>query len=228
MGTGVDFTYTPANGDIISCRLTSNYRCRLATTVTSNSIALHVDSAYIPSVTIEANPGLTIAPETEATLTAVVTGAGTAPTYQWQLNGGTISGATNSVYKSTFVDNDVVTCVVYGTGPCGLPSFNMVTMKVVEGAGVGHTDIAKSDIRLMPNPNAGMFTVEGNFGMSNEPTLLEVTNMLGQVVYRDNVKTVNGKFAANVALERTVANGIYILSVTSGGNRRMLPFTVKD
>ena len=35
MGTGPNFSYLPSAGDVITCKMTSNYLCRLANTATS-------------------------------------------------------------------------------------------------------------------------------------------------------------------------------------------------
>jgi trimeric autotransporter adhesin len=227
MGTGIDFSYVPANGDVITCKLTSNFRCRLANTATSNSVTLHIDSTFIPEISINANPGLIIAPLSVATLTATVTKAGSSPVYIWQVNGLTISSATGPVFASSFTNNDVVTCIVYGSGPCGLPSFNSVTIKVQKGAGVAPVVENIGEIRLMPNPTSGAFTVEGNVtGVYKNGVVLEVSNMLGQVVYTAKVETPQGKFTQSVSIDKELANGVYILSVTSGSESKRIPFAL--
>jgi len=226
VATGTDYSYTPANGDIVLCRMTSNYICKTAATVSSTTHTLHVDSVYVPNVTIGVAPALEVRPNTVCTLTALVTGAGPSPTYEWKLNGATIAGATSPVLTSIFGDNDVVTCMVYGSGPCGLPSFNIVTMTVNGDpeTGVGHTGVMAGGIRLVPNPNTGKFTIEGAI---NSAVSIEVTNMLGQVVYSANAAAANGLLHEQIDLGHDLADGMYMLNVVSGSGRQTVHFVVK-
>lgn len=76
------------------------------------------------------------------------------------------------------------------------------------------------------NPNRGTFTVKGNINTANdEPVTLEVTNMLGQLVYTNKVPSQNGAINAQAQLN-TIANGMYTLNVISGNERRAIHIVV--
>jgi hypothetical protein len=215
VSVGATYSYIPADGDIISCRMASNFTCRLADTVTSNSTAMKVYVPLVPAVTILANPGTTVAKGTPVTFTAVATNAGTAPTYQWLINGTAVTGATSSVYTdSTLADKDSVTCQVVSNGPCGgLMSFNTITMAITT-VGVKDITSAGMDVKVLPNPNKGAFTIKGSIvGNGNEDVTIELTNMLGQVVFRGITITQNGIVNERIQVSNTLPNGMYMLTL---------------
>jgi len=73
--------------------------------------------------------------------------------YQWFVNSKPVTGANSNVYYSNnLVNKDSVSCLVKGTGKCGMPTFNGVLMLVTTGVVELTT---QSDIRVMPNPNNG-------------------------------------------------------------------------
>lgn len=131
--TSVYTSASLANGDIITCVLTSSVSCPSGSPATSNAITLVVASSLPASVNIAANPGSTICSGSSVTFTATATNGG-APTYQWKNNGSNITGATNSTYtSSTLANNDQITCVMTSSLSCatGSPATsNTITMTV--------------------------------------------------------------------------------------------------
>lgn len=88
-----------ADGDLITCVLTSNAACASSSPIISNTLMMSV--AYLPvSVNIAASPGTTVSPETIITFTSTLSNGGITPAFQWKSNGSIISGATNSTYTS--------------------------------------------------------------------------------------------------------------------------------
>ncbi len=229
-GTSGDlYSFVPVDGDVVTCKLNSNYRCPIVNNVTSNAITMQVDSVYVPIVKIDANPGFDIQMNQSVTFTANVTKGGPAPTYQWFLNDMPIVGEDSATYTVDTLSNmDSVSCVVYGTGDCSFFTFNSVIMRV--STGVATTSVMKdADLRLMPNPNTGEFLVEGTLGTNeNTEVSLEVTNMLGQVVYRNTVNVVGGKLNERVQLRNSLANGMYMLNVRSGTESNVFRFVLKQ
>lgn len=92
-----------------------------APNATSNAIGPFTITASAPlSVTVAANPGTSICPGQCVTFTATPTNGGTAPTYQWQVNGvnGT-SPSTNDTYTDCALQNgDQVTVIVTSNLAC--------------------------------------------------------------------------------------------------------------
>jgi trimeric autotransporter adhesin len=229
MGTGATLSYAPNDNDVVVCWLNSSYRCPSVNNVVSPGITMNVDEVYIPEVQIVASPGTSIKAGQTATFTTTVTNAGASPTYKWLKNGVVISGAVQSMYStSNLADGDSVTCIVKGSGTCGEETINSVVMSVAPTTGITTTVIGGSDIRLMPNPNNGTFTVSGTLSVSStERVNLEVTDMLGQVVYRTAATATNGVLNEQILLSNNMANGMYLLNISIGAERKALHFVVR-
>lgn len=136
IGGATSSTYTTstlANGDVITVVMTSNAACASPTTATSTGITMTVNPAVVPSVTIVATND-TICAGDPVTFTATPTNGGTTPTYQWQLNGTNIGGATSSIYNtSTLVNGDVITVIMTSNAACASPltaTSNAITISV--------------------------------------------------------------------------------------------------
>jgi hypothetical protein len=225
-GMGTTYSYIPNNGDIIAFMLGSSFPCRIADTVFSNNTTLTVEAAVVPSVSIISNPGTSIVPGQSVTFSAIVSNGGSHPVYQWIVNNRPIAGATTNAYTTSDIANrDSVTCLVEGN--CGLTGFNSVGMKVTApGVGVTHVPGMASDVVLIPNPNKGDFSVKGTLSSSaNEVVTLEVTDMIGQVVYRNKVTAHGGEINEHVIL-KNLANGMYLLNMRTGDEKTVLHFVV--
>jgi uncharacterized protein YjdB len=228
--TSSSYSYMPVNGQTVICKLNSSYECALANDVSSNTITMRVEDLFIPEVSITANPGTVIVEGTEVTFTTTVSNAGPAPKYQWLINNEEVAGATSSTFSyNNFADGDSLTCIVTGTGICGLSTINSVVMKVTPTNGIGSTGTIGGDIRLIPNPNTGKFVLSGTVGITNNaPMNVEVTNMLGQVVYSSEITAKGGVINERIELNNTLANGMYLLNLSNGSDRKVFHFVVKQ
>jgi uncharacterized protein YjdB len=227
MGTTASLSYAPNDNDVITCQLNSNYVCLASDNVMSNAITMNVDEVYTPEVTITANPGLTIKAGESITFSATVVNAGPTPTYIWLKNGAAIPGATLNTYTtSNLANSDSITCLVTGSGLCGVASLNTVIVTVTPTNGVVTTAFG-GNIVLVPNPNNGSFVIKGAVSINgNETVTLEVTNILGQTVYNGNATITNGNINERIDLNNTLANGMYILNITAGSDRKSMQFVV--
>ena len=110
------FTYNPANGDVVTCRLTSNLACAKGSPAVSNSIVMSVSSALPTSVSISTrtNP---FCQGSAVTFLAVPANGGIAPAYQWKVNG--INSGTNSNgFTYSALNGDVVSCQLTSNASC--------------------------------------------------------------------------------------------------------------
>lgn len=227
VSTASSYHYIPSAGDNIYCILSSDYRCKLATTAYSNVINMRIDTPVVPYVTVVAHPGLYITAGQPDTLVATVYNAGTSPAYQWYINNSPVPAATtNTFIRSTFANKDSVSCMVTRNDICGLSSINSVVFKV-HPVGVQQINFSGSEITLVPNPNNGDFTISGSLGTTDEAVFMEVTNMLGQVVYTKNATAANGLLNEQIQINNNVADGIYILTLHAASGTGTIRFVIE-
>ena len=108
---------TLANGDIITCVLTSNETCLASNNPTSNSITMTVNPLLTPTISI-AIPNATVCAGAFATFTATITNGGATPAYQWKVNGFTAGANSPTFSSASLLTNDIVTCVLTTSVTC--------------------------------------------------------------------------------------------------------------
>jgi Secretion system C-terminal sorting domain len=226
MGSGNTFSYVPSNGDIVKVLLTSNKICTAPDTA-GNVRSMHVETPLTPSVSIGKSQSGMVLPGRPVTLTATVTGADFAPTYQWMVNWTYIAGATNATYTSSaFSDKDSVSCYISTGNLCGYVVAGSSAKISVNTTGVPVSENVDADIRILPNPNKGTFTLTGNFGLANEDVWIVITDMVGKEIYRAQYRLNNGMLDEHVVLNGDVPSGMYMLNVTGNGGKKVLRFVV--
>jgi uncharacterized protein YjdB len=84
------------------------------------------------------------------------------------------------------------------------------------------------DVRVVPNPNNGTFVVKGNVGsVQDEDVTLEVTDVLGQVIYKNVVTAHSGKINETISLSNTLANGMYMLNMHTAAENKVFHFVIE-
>lgn len=145
IGGATSSTYTSSslvNGSSITCEVTSNATCA-GPTITSNAIVISIGSVA-PTNSIAASQ-TTICPGTTINFSATPTFGGTTPTYQWQLNGNNIGGATSSTYSSNALTNgSVITCVMTSSNACASPTTATSNSLTINVTGVVNPSIVVS------------------------------------------------------------------------------------
>ena len=141
------FTYVPANNDVVLCIVYSNAPCVIGSPATSNSITMTIGSSFPVSVTITAssNP---ICQGTSVTFTAVPVNGGSAPGFQWKVNGA-LMGSNSQTFTYVPANNDIVLCILTSSISCasGNPATsNSIAMTVNAGLPVSITITASSNI----------------------------------------------------------------------------------
>ncbi len=221
VSAGSSHVYVPTTGDVIYCRMGSNFICRLADTVNSSPITMTVDPLYVPIISISAAPALTFVSGTSVTFTATTTGAGPTPSYQWTVNDSVIVGATNSTYTASHLsDYDSVTCRVTGTGVCNVTTFNSVFVTVFP-VGVDETS-GPSRLSVFPNPNTGNFRIKGL--AVKETVYVAIRNVLGQIVYSSSINRSSSNIDEELILPQSLSSGVYLIDIMQGGDRDVIRF----
>jgi hypothetical protein len=110
------YTYTPVQGDVVTCTLTSVNPCALVAVVTSNPVSITVNPNVVVNVSITESAN-TICLGTAVTYTATPVNGGTTPVYEWKINGAN-AGENNPVFTCIPANGDIVTCTVTSSLTC--------------------------------------------------------------------------------------------------------------
>jgi hypothetical protein len=197
-------------------------------TGSTTTVITPVRIAPLPdSVVISVQPGMAIVAGRQLTLTAAVHNGSPVVGYQWLVNNVAVPGANSATWgSSSFANNDVVSCMV--TGLCGNVSTTKSVTVTIANDGIVPV-AAAGDIRVVPNPNNGIFTIKGYSGTTaDQEVSLEITDVLGQVVYNSRITAHNGEINEAVQLGKSVANGMYLLNVNTGTEHRVFHIVVEQ
>ncbi len=194
---------------------------------TSFQKVITVNDLIAPTVVISGTPGAFItAGQTDTLKANIYGGGGISYQYQWQLNGWDIAGATDSTYiSSTLANGDSVTCIVTN-GPCSAASFAWIYIVWVR-EGVAYTGMAGDKVYLVPNPGNTRFSIEGMTRIADATVTLELTDMVGNVVYREVRPVTNGIMDKEVELDSRVASGTYLLHIITSEGRKVVRLQVE-
>ena len=83
------------------------------------------------------------------------------------------------------------------------------------------------DVSVVPNPNNGTFNVKGIMSTTQDVEVtLEVTDVLGQVIYNNTVTAEGGRVNETISLSGTLANGMYMVNVHTATEQKVCHFVV--
>ncbi len=137
-------------------------------------------------------------------LTNTSTGA---DSYSWDLGDGTTGVVTTDV-SHEYTTNNTFTVVLYATNSCGTISTQQnVTITNVTITNVNIASVNKSDIKIYPNPNNGLFNVELP---KDDNTLITIINISGQIVYQ--IKSTSKQNNINI---ENYSKGVYFVRIVS-------------
>ncbi|RYD55991.1 MAG: T9SS type A sorting domain-containing protein [Sphingobacteriales bacterium] len=175
-----------------------------------------------PAVSITANPGLAVSPSQQVTFTATAAHVGIAPRYQWYKNGLILTGETNAtlitdgLYFSDQISVDVVT-----EDSCAIQMTISDTVTIGHPTGLDNSNNPRA-ISLYPNPNKGSFKIAG---ITDNELYGEITNTVGRVVYRDQIKQTSGE----INMDTRLPQGVYLLRLSNrDGFNQTVKFTITE
>ncbi len=153
-------------------------------------------------------------------------------TYQWQENSGTgfvnlastppysgVTTATLTITSATATLSGRHYRCVPVSGTCLTDTSAAAKLVVQIPSGIADLT-GKTDPNIVPNPNNGSFTITGSVA-GNSTVSVEITDLIGQAVYTQNIKPQSGEVNEHIVLDK-VASGIYILKIRSGNENKML------
>ncbi|QKG58171.1 gliding motility-associated C-terminal domain-containing protein [Hymenobacter sp. BRD128] len=123
VASGPTFTSsTLATGDQVRVQVTPTVGL-CSTGPATATVTVTRTATPLPTLAIFVQPGGPVCPGTPLTFSITsATGTGSAPTYQWQVNGNDVAGATTPVFtSSTLRDGQTVTLRLRTTDVCGQP-----------------------------------------------------------------------------------------------------------
>ncbi len=221
VATGPYYIYAPLDGDVLVLTMTAHgVPCLTDSVAISDTFTVHVFTPTSNSLSVSVSQSSIVAGSVD-TFTAVAAGAGAAPAFQWYINGTPVPGATSNVYVTDSLrQGQIVNCEETSSFVCSDPRSIISGGSSVQVIPAGISEVGGvNTFTLMPNPNAGSFTIEGALKSQSDNVNIAVTNMLGQTIYKKTAVANNGKVHEQIKLEKSVPSGMYLVTVTSGESR---------
>ncbi len=105
---------------------------------------------------------------------------------------------------------------------------NCGSKSATTGIEINDVSAHQGNVLLVPNPNNGTFTIRGPIGATvNEVVTLEVTDMLGQTIYKAEVVAKNGSINETISMSNTLANGMYMVNMHSETVSKVFHFVIE-
>jgi gliding motility-associated-like protein len=191
-------TSTLANGDRVSCQLTSNAVCPKNPYAQSNVLSMDVLPLVTPSVTITTSAN-NICADSVVNFTAMPVNGGLNPGYQWMVNGKAV-GSDTIVFSSGALGNgDLVNVALTSSLSCAVPaSSNAIAMVLFPVPTVGLTPdtIIKggSSIQMAPRITGTIMSYQWLPGqaLNNDMIADPIASPPGNITYTLTVTTADG------------------------------------
>jgi gliding motility-associated-like protein len=206
------------NGDMVSCVMTSNAACATPVNATSNSITMIVASPLAASVSIAASSN-NICAGTPVTFTATPANGGSAPVYQWVVNGNNAGTNSPEFTSSTLVNGDIVGCLMTGNSACAAlanATSNNITMIVnpspivSAGGSKSINEGSSTTLNATAPPNLTDITWSPATGLNNNKILNPVASPFSTTTYMLTVQTTDGCFGTDTATVKVLIPDVII------------------
>ena len=217
-------TSSLTNGQAVKCIMTSNASCASPTTATSNVITMTVNPTVVPSDSIY-TASHSVCSGSPVTFTAIPTNGGSAPSYQWQVNGTNAGTNSTTFTTSSLTNGQTVKCIMASNASCASPTTatsNVITMTVnptvIPSDSIytaSHSVCSGSSVTFTAIPTNGGSTpnyqwqVNGTNAGTNSPTFTISTLTNGQTV--KCIMTSN----ASCASPATATSNVITMTVSS-------------
>lgn len=164
--------------------------------------------------------------------TVLITNTGDEFVYEWKRNGEIIPGANQKTFR-TDKSGDYQVKIIQGScidwsgitnvslQSCPDPE-NTINKDILPASNNTISFETKDDsllLKIYPNPNSGLFTLEINMAQFTEQSvqaMVEVLNAKGQMVFYKITSFDNGYVNEHIELENSLPPGIYFLQVSIG------------
>ncbi len=160
------FSYTPANGDQVTCLLTSNAVCATPVSILSNMVPMSITLVTNPTLSITASPAGNVPNGQPVTFTATPVQGGSNYQVTWYKNGAYMNSVTGNTWTGTagtdFVHGTRIQARLQSFSPCARPDTTWSnTVKMSVGTtGIGNTALPEG-FKAYPNPTSNIVNIEG-------------------------------------------------------------------
>jgi len=191
-------TYAPANGDVITCSLVSSETCNSGNPAQSNPVTMVVNATLPAGITIaaSANP---FCPGSAVTFTATPVNGGSAPVYQWKVNG-TNAGTNASTFTYNPQNNDSVRCILTSNLNC-VTGYPVSSAKIIMSGTLAPVVTFTSCFDTITTIGAKPFRLKGGIplgGTYSGPGVNGMTGIFTPSVAGTGLKTISYTYT-NVA-----------------------------
>lgn len=137
------------------------------------------------------------------------------------------SGSAGAAQTGVRLDGGARTMVVGDRVATGATQRISMRSVVAESAALPvRTHVA--EIRIVPNPNKGTFSVQGMVGKEVKGAVeMEVHTIAGQLVYKSAVTLKDGAIDEQVHLDNSLANGMYMLTLKTSAGQKVSHFVME-
>ncbi|MEO6168646.1 MAG: T9SS type A sorting domain-containing protein, partial [Chitinophagales bacterium] len=200
-----DKKYTPSTSGTYKITITDNFSC----STQSDGVVITILNPPKAKVTTTDSKNIC---GLETCLLMANSGSGY--TYQWMKNGVDIPGAILVFYIAGTPGDYKVR--VYGANGCKENSKVTTITSYCKETDQKNIPDAEPLLSIYPNPASNLIHLQAELSGENPVAYLEITNLLGEVVYVEE-QSLNGKqFYSEVQLNSRFTNGVYIARVHCG------------
>ena len=143
-------------------------------------------------------------------------------------------GSSTGVVSGVGIGSAVITYIVTNASGCTNIATKVITVgpanpnNNTNSLSLDQVQLSGGKIALIPNPNNGEFTIKGKMASTtDEDVTIEVVDILGQSVYNGKVIAIAGKINEQVALNNTLANGMYLFNLYSKTEHYIFHFVLE-
>jgi hypothetical protein len=211
-----DVVYSNGTNNITLNGITANaFSISVTPTASATYSLISVSGGNCPG-TINGSPVVVVnsvpAPVITGTQTLSISGVSGTATYQWQMNGNPVTGATNNTYNPTV--SGTYSVVVTQNGCSGTSNALNVVITSIEDR------TQTMEFSIFPNPSQGEFTIEGLVEIQS----ISITDVNGKEI--NSVEVIIESNSARVDI-LNAASGLYWVSIRTEKGMKVQPLIVQ-
>ncbi len=217
--TGIHYHYTTMVGSIIEAKMVSSLACANPDTA-SNTLSITINPSVNPHISILAAVDTVSTYGQHVNIFSDASYGGSAPIYQWYLNGDVVAGASGVMYNVSVTQPDTIFCVLTSNATCATKAKDTSNSVYIY---YGTLDVKSmktpADVLIYPVPNDGNFFVKNNGEINiNDNVFVNLYNAVGALVYSQAWGSNPELHEVNPSVK--LVAGIYTLSILNDkGNK---------